>query len=731
MIYVVITDTQEQFVKAYFIATCLNTDKNRIIPVSNDRVGDLCKQTLSFLKSTYTYISFSALLKSKSPLLSEEDASYLNKIDSNSQLIDIAYFKNKVAFDSNMKKNSATRKQSAYVVSLSKSVSNQAIQYALLMNRLLILIKNAGDLNQIFSLFNAHAASSYFISFADDLNMSIFVDFLSKKSNMNNKVPFAIMYPYGDIEREFFVIKTFLFSVSSYPYTCKNSFHFPLEQPNFFFQGKESHLYLGLHSNAEELRENLTQPLSLLFSMSHSNGVDMGLGRAVLCPRENEPILDSSDTKAMPCFFDHNLCSRKTVDNKIIEINKLKVYVAFFYTCWGILLKNGLYDPIVSFARQLVLAPCVGTIISTYTMSHLDNSIISKFLNHAPKNLTISAIIRELNEQHYNAYLDNQHTLIVLGDPELKLNQIFVSHFDELFPEKVNAHLLAKGIIHPEKPVLKKNKNFVNLIIHQMITDILYTKTVVLGSQSLSSEQLNGLLDNFAAFLDKLWIFLLLIKKRLSQANKHPINYSIVLNEFNKLINKYHKYWIDYFTVMNTSFGGLIRLQIDRYFDEQNKFEPSKNTCPYCSGNLVENELSLIEHERLTRRVFECYSCTTIFDSNAIFKFGHIICDEFWVRNNVPKIVVKLSGLNFSQRELQYSLCMCLEPFYKKGQPNISSIVKTGYVSILDKNDQTIEIEVENFALLDIYTMGQYYLNIMVSVQTSISLLRRPIYIKN
>lgn len=729
MIYVVITDTQEQFVKAYFLAVCLNTDTNRILPVSNDQMSELCKQTLIFLKTDYTYISFNTLLKTKTSLLSEEDALYFNKINSNNQLSDIAYFKTKIVFEDNKKKRGALDHCSAYVVSLSQTISQQAIQYALLMNRSLILIKSFEEVNQLFSLFEH--ASSYFISFSDDLDMLNFVDFLDKKNKNNNNVPFAIMYPYGDIEREFFVIKTFLFTISSYPYKYKNSFHFPLEQPNFSFQGENAHLYLGQHSNLDELELVLTQPLNLLFSMSHSNGVDMGLGRIVLCPRENEPLLGNSDVRAMPCFFDLELCSRKTANNKIIKLNKLKAYIAFFYTCWGILLKNGLYDTTVSFARQLVLSPCVGTIISTYTMSHLDNSIISRFFNYIQKNLTISEVIKKLNAQHYKAYLDNPHTLIILGDPELKLNQMFVSDFSEMFPDKVSSHLIEKGIIKFEKFILNTNEICLNLTIGQIITDILYTKTVVLGSKSLSSDQLNTLLDGFMMFLDKFWIFLLLIKKRLSQADKHPVNHDIILNELSKSINKYHKYWVDYFITMNTNFGGLVRLQIDRYFDEKNKFESSENVCPYCSGNFVENELSLIEHEQLTRRVFECYSCTTIFDSNAIFTFGTIICDKFWIKNNAPKLLIQLSSLNFPKGEFKYTLCVCLEPFYKKGQPNISSIVKTNYINISDKNAQIIEIEVDDFVLLDMYTTGQYYLNVMISVQTSISFLRRSIYVKN
>jgi len=63
MIYVVLTGTQEEFVKAYFLASCLNRDDNCLIPVSNSIVCDLVEQTLVFLKIPYRKISFSVLLK--------------------------------------------------------------------------------------------------------------------------------------------------------------------------------------------------------------------------------------------------------------------------------------------------------------------------------------------------------------------------------------------------------------------------------------------------------------------------------------------------------------------------------------------------------------------------------------------------------------------------------------------------------------------------------------------
>ena len=732
MIYVVLTETQEEFVKAYFLASCLNRDANCLIPVSNPIVCDLVEQTLVFLKIPYRKISFSVLLQMSLPLLLKEQTLYLNRINSSALLIDIAYFQQQIIYKSNQGVAHIKDKRTAFIVSWAESTSNQAVQYSLLMNRPLILLQKTADNCEFFSAFNY--ASSYFISFSDDLSMSDFIEFLNYKDQNNNKVPFAIMYPYGEVEREFFVIKTFLFARYPYPYEYKASFHFPLERPNYCYKGKNVSLYLGQDTDTVSLVERLIEPSSLLFAMAHSNGIDMGLGNIVLCPRETTPVLSAVGIKAMPCFFNLELCSRVKPDNIIIKLNQLKAQIAFFYTCWGIQLKNGLYDPSVSFARQLVLSPHIGMIVSTYTMSHLDNSILSKFMHHVKNDSTISDVVNQLNSEHFKFYSDIPHTLIVLGDPEFKLNQSFPSDFDQLFPDEVKSHLIKKGIIKYKKcNKCNKTEPDIGLIsaISIIVNDVLYAKTVVLGSRSLPLGSIKVLLDEFMLFLDGLWILILLIKKRLSQSAQHYVNPNNLLIELQKEVVKYHKYWIDYFVIMNSNFGGLIRLQIDKFFDEKNKIEPCKHNCPYCAGVLIENELSLIEHEQLNRRVLECYSCTTIFDSHAVFTFGSIDCDIFWIKTIHQTMTVHLLMSPVMMGEFNYTVCVCLEPFYKKGQSNISSHIENGQINMVSSDERLIDITINNFIPLDYYTSGQYYLNIMIIVNTSVAFLRRTIHIKD
>ena len=124
MIYVVLTETQEEFVKAYFLASCLNRDENCLIPVSNPIVCDLVEQTLVFLKIPYRKISFSVLLQMSLPLLLKEQTLYLNRINSSALLIDIAYFQQQIIYKSNQGVAHIKDKRTAFIVSWAESTSN-------------------------------------------------------------------------------------------------------------------------------------------------------------------------------------------------------------------------------------------------------------------------------------------------------------------------------------------------------------------------------------------------------------------------------------------------------------------------------------------------------------------------------------------------------------------------------------------------------------------------------
>jgi hypothetical protein len=539
------------------------------------------------------------------------------------------------------------------------------------------------------------------------------------------------MYPYGELEREFFVLKTFLFARYAYPYEYKTLFHFPLERPNYRYTAKNVALYLGQEHDLAALNAQLLEPSNLLFAMAHSNGIDMGLGNIILCPREQTALSTSVGIKAMPCFFNLALCSRAKPSNQIVKISQLKTQIAFFYTCWGIQLKNGLYDPQVSFARQLALSPHIGMIISTYTMSHLDNAIAAKFMHHFDSAMTLGTIINQLNAEHFQSYADIRHTLIVLGDPEFKLNQSLSSNFEQLFPEKVLSHLMHKGLIQAKQHHEVAMDTDICSAISLMVNDILYTKTVVLGSRALALSTMQDQLAAWMLFLDSLWILVLLIKKRLSQAAQRYINPNHLLIQLQQEVHQYHQYWVDYFVMMNANFGGLIRLQIDTFFDEKNKIPACDLHCPYCNGGLIEHELCLIEHEQLKRRVLECYSCTTIFDSHAIFTFARIACETFWLKDLPQTIKVHLCMSPHLKGIFHYTVCACLEPFYKKGQSMIASQINKGQRQIQAYEPQLIDITLENFMPLADYAAGQYYLNILVMVHTSVAVLRRTIYIKD
>lgn len=731
MIHLILSNSQKKLASAYFLAQAYKGD-DCFIPISDETVCSLCEETLNFLKLPYKITPSDEIINSKAAYFSNHDLEYFNAIDESTSLIDIALKKNNEVyyFDNHQVLNSktATSFNDAYIVSCSSTISDQAVKYSLLTRRPLILI-NLSQYEVFFTHFSQ--AKSYFISFAEDLTTTSFVNFIDIKIKSGNDVPSAMMYPYGVVEREFFIIKSYLLTKYPYPYDERFSFHFPLDYPNLNYQSKNMSIFLGKQKDTKLLIDELAEPLHLLFSASHSNGVDMDIGNIVLCPRENKKIAKPLLQKAMPCFFDLNICSRKSTSNEIIHIRHLKTKIAFFYTCWGLLLKGAIYDVTTSFARQIVLSPYIGLFITTYTMSHLDKSIALRFTELCFNNLAVGSIINSLNAEHYKAYDDIPNTLVVLGDPEFIPIKNSLNSMENLFPQKILQYLNKKGIAkHPIIMESKVNIELVNKNISVILSDIIFVKCIMIGSKALPNHDIQLLISKFSAILDDFCGFLLIFKKRIKQEDKQYIDFELFNKKLLEYVNIFHVNLVRYFILLNSSYGGLIRLQVDKYFDETGSAERIEKFCPYCSGYLVKNTFSLIENDQLRRNTFECFNCTTIIDSRVTYKFAIINASPFWQRGMSHKISIQLYLADLALGEYSYTICACLEPFNKKTQNSISFFEDKGSILLNNDNLTSLEIKLSDFTVSEHYTKGQYYLNVLIIFQSSVAVLRRSIYLK-
>jgi hypothetical protein len=724
MIFIVQTTGAKQSIKAYCLS-CIASSEYTIIPVSDSTILDLTQTCLEHLRIQFTTISLKEFRALNLVSLRAHEQLIYDAIDDSTTLYDIAQqLLFCVELDSGQSLNNL--EDLPCVVSRSPQVSEQALMYSLLNRRPLIILSNNDAL--LFQV--CHRVKSLFISLDEHFNTTDLVALFAAKVNFENTVPCGFMYPYGDTEREWFVIKNTIYSNLPYPHQRELSLHYPLEPSSMQYSDERVSFFMGNTDSAHEINQDLLQPKELLITLSHSNGVDMPLGKTVLCPRltqyceKHNPLI-----KAMPCFYKGGECSRTSPGVESFQVNDIKARVAFFYTCWGILFKGGLFDPDVSFARQLVLSPYVGSIISSYSLSHMDKSVISNFIEHYYQNCSLGSIVDKLNAFHFQRYHDNEYTMIILGDPEFKSRKKRVKPIESLFPPDI-------ALFVANEDQYKRQSNIINTPaysvyqeqISSFLLDISFTKFVVLGSQSLPHPEMRSLAQVFGRQLDVVVSRMSVQFKRSIEHRLSPFDINQAQSYFRAYLKRYQRAWVQYFLVLNKHYGGLVRLQMDRYYKIINTENETSKRCPYCRGSLIVNHLSHVTNPAVQRRIYECYNCTTVQDGSYDFSISSICCNSIVSLSKGSLISLDLTKDVDCEGESLYIACLCIEPFYKKKNIEPHSICQNGSLT-LNKGENHIVIEMELPIVPSHFSVGTYFLNAIIIVASSVVLLRRQIVI--
>jgi len=188
-------------------------------------------------------------------------------------------------------------------------------------------------------------------------------------------------------------------------------------------------------------------------------------------------------------------------------------------------------------------------------------------------------------------------------------------------------------------------------------------------------------------------------------------------------IREFQMSWAHLFRALCAEVGGLVRMQVDRYFSPPVGSERGTEICRYCSGLAKTSLQSLVAHEHVVRRQHECHACGTVFDGVAIFRSGAIKCSERWRRGATHDVRIGVT----TDRALSgnFVAAAVVEPFRKRvDSPAV--VIAEGE---LPETATTFELGFPALTLQSSALTGSHHLNVILIADVHVLFLRREIYV--
>lgn len=469
-------------------------------------------------------------------------------------------------------------------------------------------------------------------------------------------------------------------------------------------QSEQKHLIYnvitGNNDYGEEIIKVLEKDYGYLHILGHSNGIDMGCGKMVLCGKKNKNYtLETKEFRYPPCVY-NNICNRNGA--KVFP-DKIHADIIFLYTCWGILFKDSLYSQDIALSTAFILSINNGVYISTYGKSNLDDSAGEVVANYLSQGLSIGKAIHLFNLQHYLTYNDTQEILMVLGDPDFKVKLPYVST-----TENKNNLQISKNNIR-DNIIFLTFMDFIASVCSEKCRDSICMQKFKIISRY--SYYLIKYITLWARYVDEE-----VLKDRLFDINER---------KYYVLVSRYQKAWIEAYLSLNYCQGGVIQLNYEKYLKRFSNKKIDK-ICP-CCGTKLNKEVTYYNKFQTKRTTEECQQCGYLFEGFGRITHGEINCDVILKKeNNTIQIKVEFDCF-VDAPEQGYSYMICLEPFIKKSQDKKDAIQGNG--KIIGKKN-SLNIVIENFSIKEETNFGAHYLNAIIVIGYEVSFIRRLIYTK-
>jgi len=450
--------------------------------------------------------------------------------------------------------------------------------------------------------------------------------FLAARRSSAPTVPVGFLYPFGAQRREAFLLKSILFA-RCFSGGGRYRLLYPVDPQATSLSIDGADVIIGAGASGPDATALLRKPADFLFAAPHANGVNMSLGSVVLCAREDAPLEPHPPTRAMPCFFGEP-CERQRADNVLLAPSSVRSAIVFLYTCFGVLLDNGVYAPATSLAARFASSAYTAAIITTPGLSLLDRGAGPYVADRIRSGSPLGAVTRDFNREHAARYGDTPDVAILFGDPELR----------------------ARAEMQPLTPVLRKHKAFSTFAAAsglrwydsqhpepEEVTDsavadfnrelrgaLEYGRSVVTGTRRTHAARLSSATDALASALDDVWAAVVMTAARASRSTMAHLPPQLRA-ERERAISHAQLVWLDYFVVLVTTLGGYARLQTDP-FSEPVGSGTSGPDCPYCASPTTQVRSTLAGVVGGDRSLLECASCGTVLDAHEPIDRSQILC---------------------------------------------------------------------------------------------------------
>lgn len=187
----------------------------------------------------------------------------------------------------------------------------------------------------------------------------------------------------------------------------------------------ENYSFLGSRSTPAEFREAIASNPGLLSLTSHSDGIDVWLGRdLVLCPIRSADVNDHTHP-APSCVISGicHRCSRRMSQvvgsDRLLHPDAIRAHVMIFCVCWGLYPSRSVHSTDSAFSRAVLENLSVGALLTSWEINIQDLSDTTQLFHNVLSGMTLGEALAIHLSSH--ASENKFHNLCLIGDPSIRL----------------------------------------------------------------------------------------------------------------------------------------------------------------------------------------------------------------------------------------------------------------------------------------------------------------------
>ncbi|WP_265257849.1 hypothetical protein [Verminephrobacter aporrectodeae] len=600
----------------------------------------------------------------------------------------------------------------------------EACKFALLTGRALQIVPRTDDL--IDNLTHVRTARSLLIAPGLDFDSELLHTLSNAMQKWQCDIAHGWLYPFGLFERDYALLKCVIYGRTGPPEVLPFRFIYPLEPTAEVVTATGDRWIFGTALSPSECVQFLQEPTEFLAITGHSNGVDMGAGSAVLCPRDSTIL--SNATRVLPCF-NGAPCSRKNSHNDLCQASSVRCSVALLYTCWGAVLQRHIYDIRGSLLFNLVKSPSLSVVITTYASILMDSGASVTFAQRYGQRVPIGQAVQQVNAEHFRSFHDVAHALLLFGDPEQRCAHQRVVLDDDLSARAPIARILRGQHVAADRSSLdthRANNVHDSIAVQQgRLAAVNHLRAIVSAHRALRLPALESVLPQLSQMLERLWL------RKTRQLLRHQqfdakCGTDILAKSYGAELKHAQASLFAMFASMVSHLGGLLHLQTDGLFlYDLRSTRWLESICPYCTSSSQRVIQSMAGAEQVLRQLHKCDNCAVVQDGDPNISEAHIVTSATWRRSTGAAFSL-CAHVQAESTSRPFIAGVVMEPFLKSRQQPPLQVVQNG---VLQAHESILKVLFDASPIPEGTVAGSYFLNALIVVGERHAFLRRTIYL--